>query len=279
MVMYAPKHTSHMGRADELLAMLREATAEFCVDRQMGVLFSGGIDSTLVAALAAETVPVRLYTIGLPGAHDLQVAEETASRLGLEWRPLVLQDREVIDSLLPLSRIIGKTSPLPLSFEMPLYLVCQRGEDKAYLSGQGADELFGGYMRYLSLPEDMLRISMQRDLEELLGNGASMERSIAQRYGRSIGHPYLSRKVVAMASNLPLTDCVRQGARKAILRDVAALLGLDFLVDREKKAAQYGSGVMKVMKAEARRRGVLLGDLVADISARGERVKGEGILP
>jgi hypothetical protein len=57
-----------------------------------------------------------------------------------------------------------------------------------------------------------------------------------------------------------------------VLGQVASLLGLDFLVTRQKKAAQYGSGVMRVLKAEAKRRGVPAGDLVGALRAMGQSV-------
>ncbi len=233
-------------------------------------MFSGGLDSTVIAYLAGQVGPVRLYTIGTSGSHDLIVAEETAESLGLDWTPLLLSDREVVDALVPLADIIGIDSPLTLSFELPLFFVCERARETDFLSGQGADELFGGYKRYLSMPEAELKARMGEDVDGLLKDGVSMERRIAHRFAKEILHPFLDPKVVAFARDLPTDACVRGTVRKAILRDAASYLGLDIVVGREKKAAQYGSGVMKVIKAEARRRGVATHDLVSTLRGRRE---------
>lgn len=238
----------------------------------MGIMFSGGIDSTVVAVLAAEVAEVRLYTMGVGGAHDMTVAKETAERIGLPWKAIEASEHEVVRSVLPLSRVIGHERILPISFEMPAYLVCERGDEPKYLSGQGADELFGGYMRYVSMQPETLRETMRTDLEALLGSGLTMERAIARRFGKEIGHPYLDPGVVKLASSLSGSDCISGGARKVILGQVASLLGLEFLASRQKKAAQYGSGVMKVLKAAAKERGVPVSGLVGALKSEGQSV-------
>ncbi|MGD1061169.1 MAG: asparagine synthase C-terminal domain-containing protein [Methanomassiliicoccales archaeon] len=261
-----------MAKADDLLATLRPAVSELCPTGKVGVLFSGGIDSTIVAALAAETTQVQLYTVGVGEAHDLSVAEETAKRLGLPWTAIRITGEQVVDSVVPVSEIINKDGILPISFEMPAYFVCGEGTEQYYLSGQGADELFGGYTRYVSLSPEDLRSTMTRDIEALLGSGISMEHAIARHFRKVIGHPYLDPDVVRFAAKLTSSDCISGGARKIVLGQVASLLGLDFLASRQKKAAQYGSGIMKVLKAEAKERGVPVSRLVASLKVLGQSV-------
>jgi asparagine synthase (glutamine-hydrolysing) len=93
--------------------------------------------------------------------------------------------------------------------------------------------------------------------------GTEREWRLASHFGKVIRHPFLHRDVVEFAQVLPISECIDQGERKKILREVAALLDLGPVVSRPKKAAQYGSGVMKEMKAEAKRRDVPLSGLVA----------------
>lgn len=256
-----------MSDAEGLLIALRKAVAEACEGQEVGVLFSGGLDSTVLARLVSFDGRVRLYTIGMLDSHDLVVSKETASDLGLEWEGMVLEPKDVMEALPRLSSMIETESPLVLSFEMPLYLVAARAKERILISGQGADELFGGYARYAMMGEDELRANLDKDLEGLQLVGAERERRIAAHFGKVIRHPFLHRDVVELARALPASECIRDGERKKILRDVAALLDLGPVVSRPKKAAQYGSGVMKEMKAEARRRGVPLSGLVASLRA------------
>ena len=252
-----------MPDAKGLLTALRIAIEEYCDEPEVGVLFSGGLDSTVLAILASDRCKVCLYTIGTQGSHDLAIGEDTAIDLGLEWKGVVLEREQIMEALPDLSSILGTENPLVLSFEIPLYIVAGRAEEHLLISGQGADELFGGYARYARMSEEELRMSLDADLQGLLSVGAERERNLAAHLGRTIRHPYLHRGVVELAHALPMSEMIHQGERKKILRDVAALLDLGPAVSRPKKAAQYGSGVMKEMKAEAKKRGVHLAGLVA----------------
>lgn len=254
--------------AEMLLRALRNAVQEDCPEERVGILFSGGLDSAVLARLASEVAEVRLYTIGLPGSADLATAGLSSTEMRLEWCRIELRNEEVIAALPPLSSIIGTDNPLVLSFEMPLHVVAQRAEERLLLSGQGADEIFGGYARYAGMGEKELRRTLDSDLEGLITTGSARERRLAGHFGKEIRHPYLNHHVLEAAKGMPVSELVREGERKLVLRRVAALLGLEKEAARPKKAAQYGTGVMKAMKAEARRRQVPLAELVSSI--RGE---------
>ena len=258
-----------MTRAEELLDALRRAVSEYCAGSDVGVLFSGGLDSSVIAQLASEGCRPTLYTIGIEGSHDLAVSEVTAEQMGLDWVGIVLGPEEIIEALPRLAEIIGVDSPLTLSFELPLYFVARKAGQTMLLSGQGADELFGGYAKYLLLTPDELVIRMNEDLEGLMGVGLSMEQAIASKFGKEVRHPYLHHSVVLQARGLSAADCIRGQSRKVILREVASLLSLHEVSLREKKAAQYGSGVMRVMKSEARKKGLSTREFVARVLREG----------
>jgi asparagine synthase (glutamine-hydrolysing) len=235
-------------------------------------MFSGGLDSTVVARLASEVSQVTLYTMGVEGAHDILVSEGGSQQLGLPWEALVLREEEIISALPRLASIIGTDSPLTLSFEMPLWVGAARCKERLILTGQGADELFGGYARYQKMGPGQLMKNMEKDQDELLEVGVRREQAIAAHFGKDARYPFLHPKVIELARALSPDDCVRGETRKVVLRDVAQLLGLDEAAQRPKKAAQYGSGVMKVMKAEAKRRGIELRQLVSVLMQESETV-------
>jgi len=256
---------------DRLLIAIRKATEEYVDGGPVGVLFSGGLDSTIIAKVASDFGEVTLYTIGIEGSHDLAAGKEMAKELALNWRPVVLDQRAIIEYLVPLSKLLGDTAPLPLSFEIPLFVVASLSKEIVLLSGQGADELFGGYARYLLMDDVQLAQGMKRDLEHLLSRGVEDERKIASHFNKQILHPYLHPEVIATASLLPARQCIDGQSRKVVLRDVARLLGLHQVADRPKKAAQYGSGVMRMMKAEAKSLGVGLRELVPKLEENEKR--------
>ena len=135
---------------EELKAVLRDVVnKEMVSDVPIGVLLSGGIDSSAVAAIMTEVSPgnVKSFSIGFddPSFDESQYAREVATHLGTEHNELTLTPSMVID-LLP--RIAGSIDePLGDGSLVPTYLLSQftRGSVKAALGGDGGDELFGGY--------------------------------------------------------------------------------------------------------------------------------------
>ena len=127
-------------------------------------------------------------------------------------------------------------------------------ECKVILSGQGADELFAGYNRYknkINTPQQLLdelssdlnnmyRVNLERDDKAVMSN--SMELRV----------PFLDKDVVDVACRVPvkyLIDSPEDSIRKHILRDVAYELGVpETIAYRPKKAAQYGTGIDKIIR-------------------------------
>jgi asparagine synthase (glutamine-hydrolysing) len=139
---------------EECRARLRDSVrAHLVADVPVGVLLSGGVDSGALAALAAEesSEPVRTFSIGFEEAtfDELAGARAVAERYGTIHRELVLKPDAAL--LLP---ALAETfdEPFADSSALPTYLVSKlAAEDvKVALSGEGSDELFGGYYTYVA---------------------------------------------------------------------------------------------------------------------------------
>ncbi|HEX6752304.1 MAG TPA: asparagine synthase (glutamine-hydrolyzing) [Solirubrobacterales bacterium] len=142
------------GLADELRATLRDSVrAHLVADVPVGVLLSGGVDSAGLAALAAgeEGQGVKTFSIGFEEASfdELSRARLVAERYGTDHHELVL--RPDAAELLP-KLIEAFDEPFGDSSAIPTYLVSElaAGEVKVALSGEGGDELFGGYYTYVA---------------------------------------------------------------------------------------------------------------------------------
>jgi asparagine synthase (glutamine-hydrolysing) len=150
----AVRRESPRDLATELRQRLRDSVrAHLVADVPVGVLLSGGVDSAALAALAAEETsgPVSTFSIGFEerSFNELENARLVAKRYGTDHHELVL--RPDAAELLPrLAEVFDE--PLADSSALPTYLVSElaSGHVKVALSGEGGDELFGGYYTYVA---------------------------------------------------------------------------------------------------------------------------------
>jgi asparagine synthase (glutamine-hydrolysing) len=140
--------------AGELRERLRDSVrAHLVADVPVGVMLSGGVDSATLAALAARETPGRLQTfsIGFDEASfdELRGARRVAEMYATEHQELVVRPDAV--ELLP-KLVDAFDEPFADSSALPTYLVAQlaSGSVKVALSGEGGDELFGGYYTYVA---------------------------------------------------------------------------------------------------------------------------------
>ncbi len=185
---------------EECRARLRDSVrAHLVADVPVGVLLSGGVDSGALAALAAQesSEPVRTFSIGFEeeSFDELAGARAVAARYGTRHRELVLRPDAAL--LLP-ALAEAFDEPFADSSALPTYLVAQlAAEDvKVALSGEGGDELFGGYYTYVA------------DLAaERLGGLATRVRPLVERLPsstRKASFDYKAKRFVRSADLPPL---------------------------------------------------------------------------
>jgi asparagine synthase (glutamine-hydrolysing) len=140
--------------AEELRETLRDSIrAHLVADVPVGVLLSGGVDSAGIVALAAgeQEEPVKTFSVGFEESSfdELDQARLVAGRYGTDHHEIVLRPDAV--ELFP--RLVEAfDEPFGDSSALPTYLVSElaAGEVKVALSGEGGDELFGGYYTYVA---------------------------------------------------------------------------------------------------------------------------------
>lgn len=267
-------HYPNMSELSQKLAeLLQRSVAECTEGRNVAIAFSGGLDSGLVAALAKRYASsVHLYTVGTKGSHDVEAAREIAPLLGLDLTVIDLEDDAIIDNLRDQIRITGTDSPLTLAFEMPLYCVMRACCESLILGGQGADELFAGYSKYVGMKDLPMRDEMAKDLAKLFTSTKTHEAKMGEFFGKTVKYAYLDKDIVALSRNAP-TSALRSvdgDVRKKLLSDAARDLGYDFLADRKKKAAQYGSGTMDSIRRICKQRGTTYNQLVDGLKRSSE---------
>jgi asparagine synthase (glutamine-hydrolysing) len=199
-----PSGELRRGTEDELAAELREVLddsvrAHLVADVPVGVLLSGGVDSGGLAALASRHLdePLRTFSIGFEeaGFDELSRARLVAERYGTDHHELVLRPNAV--ELLP-KLVESFDEPFGDSSALPTYLVSELavGKVKVALSGEGGDELFGGYYTYVA---DLLA----RRVGRLAALARPLAEALPSRTDR-VGFDYKAKRFARAAALPPL---------------------------------------------------------------------------
>lgn len=264
---------------------LRELLLESTIDRvgdseKVAVAFSGGLDSSVIAALAKVSgVDVRLISVGLENQSELQHAEKASRALEL---PIQVQThdlgsvKEVVSKALWL---IEDPNLMKVGIAIPFFWtaeIAHRIGCRVLLAGQGSDELFGGYQRYLRElqrkgPEALREILFQ-DVVSSYKTNFQRDYPICAYHKVELRLPFIDREVMSFALGLPLElkiESTDDLLRKRILRRVAANLKIpDFIADRPKKAIQYATGTDKALRKIARSEGLTVRDYLNKLSSK-----------
>jgi asparagine synthase (glutamine-hydrolysing) len=255
--------------------LLLESTRKRVSDLEsVAVAFSGGVDSSVVAVLAKSCgLNVQLISVGLEGQPEVMFAREAAEALEL---PLHLQTYTVSDleqTLAEVLWLIEEPQTVNASIAVPFYWTAETAGKLGYpilLAGQGADELFGGYHRYLreygrsglEAVEEM----MFHDVENAYRTNFQRDNQVCSFHRVELRLPFVDRDIVGFSFRLPLRlklKSVDDQLRKRVLRRVAHNLDIpSFIADKPKKAVQYTTGVTKTLQRLAKKEHLTLREYV-----------------
>jgi asparagine synthetase B (glutamine-hydrolysing) len=252
--------TSQEDHIAALSKLLRVSFSRIRDREKYGILFSGGVDSSLAAMLTKEVSPdCLLITVAAQESKDFEKTEVDASKLSLEHE-LVLLDEDTVWEILPeVIYAIESYNRMDVEIAIPFFLASRKAHAlgcQIVVSGQGPDELFAGYARY---ERAYLEKGTQDVADELWADfSVTHEKNIArdtkaiEYHGVRSFFPYLDIKFTEAAFAVPVEHLIEPGSspsRKILFRTMAKNMGLDGeIANTQKHATQYSSGSIKVLK-------------------------------
>ena len=263
-------------------AMVREAL-EAAVKRQLmsdvpyGVLLSGGLDSSVISAVARKYAERRVesestqaawwprlhsFAVGLKGAPDLAKAREVADHLGTVHHEINYTIQEGLDAVRDVIYYIETYDVTTVRASTPMYLLARVVKSmgiKMVLSGEGADEVFGGYLYFHKAPtpeafhEETVRKLSKLHLYDCLRANKSLS-----AWGVEGRVPFLDKEFldVAMRLNPEAKMCPGNTIEKKIVREAFADMLPESVAWRQKEQFSDGVGyswidTLKAITAEA----------------------------
>jgi len=255
--------------AHELRLVLEESVAKWMVaDVEVGSFLSGGLDSSIIAAIAqkvrrdAGKGPLKTFAVGTEGSPDLAAARRVAEHIGSDHREYAFTAKDVADNLphviyhLESADVDLVRSAVPTLFAARL----AREDVKAVLTGEGADELFAGYAYHHAYVDDPRALA-----DELTRSLGTMHNINLQRVDRvtmaeslEARTPFLDRELIDFAQSVPaalklcrtdpeVVESTGETTEKWILRKACADLLPPDLVWRKKAQFDEGSGAVDAL--------------------------------
>ena len=231
-------------------------------DVPYGVLVSGGLDSSVVAALAARHAAMRVedgertpawwprlhsFAVGLTGSPDLAAAREVAAHLGTVHHEVVYTVQEGLDAVPDVIRHLETYDVTTVRAATPMYLMARRIRAmgiKMVLSGEGADEIFGGYLYFHKAPDAReFHLELLRKLDNLHWYDCLRANKAMAAWGVEARVPFLDKRFLDVAMTIAPQDKLCGGGviEKRVLRECFADLLPPRVAWRQKE--QFSDGV------------------------------------
>ena len=233
--------------------------------KEISVAFSGGLDSSVIALLAKRCLAnVNLIHVSLKNRPEAEEAKKAADELKLPMKVYLFEEKDVEKVISKVMDLIEEPDPVKASIGVPFYWIAEKTAEagfKVLLAGQGADELFGGYQRYvndyLRFGGEKVRENMFNDVLELHESNIERDVKICNFHDVELLLPFASFKIAEFALDLPLELKIEKQAgslRKLVLRNVAAKMGLPgSIAEKPKRAVQYSTGINAALKKIAKK--------------------------
>ena len=241
----------------QLLTEIQNAIKGTVSDNKIGVAFSGGVDSTLIAKILKDIgYNVHLLTIGFHDSHDVNFALEVNQILNYQHNILEIDPIRFKEISSKINQTI-KTDNLSWNENsIAFYYVSKLAQEhglKTVVTANGVDELFCGYNSYreaISIGEkeviEMMNSKLENEKQMMIAVN-----NVCSEFGVKIIQPLLSPSFIEFAKKIPISEKIHNSddlKRKHVIRSLAIDCNVpEISAQKQKKALQYGSQIHKAL--------------------------------
>ncbi len=240
----------------KLKEALEVALKETLPKEKFGILFSAGVDSGLIAWYSKiHNYEFCCYTIGTENSKDLLFAKEIAKRYNLPLKTSIVNEEKLLKCLKSLKRILEDLDAVKAGVGAATFLTIEmikKDNLKFAISGLGSEEIFAGYKRHEIA--NNIQEACWHGLETMYERDFLRDFPIAEYFKIKLLSPFLHENVIKVAMQISANLKIKGNVKKYILRKAALEFSLpEEIAFRKKIAAQYGSGIDKLLEKLAKK--------------------------
>lgn len=231
---------------------------------KFGILFSGGVDSSLIAFIARQLkCNFTCYTVGAENSDDIVWAQKAANEYNLDFKCKIINLNEFEAILKNVIKLLNDADIVKVSVGCVLYAagkLALRDGNTILFGGLGSEEIFAGYQRHETALQknnfEALHKECWNGLRNMRGRDLVRDFTIAKALGLDLRTPFLDKGVVKLAMSIHPMFKLDKDNKKIILRETAEFIGLKGeFAWRKKQAAQYGSNFVNEIEKLAKKNG------------------------
>lgn len=240
--------------------LVESVQREMLDDTSVAAFLSGGLDSSLIAAIASRWMAdrgskLKTYAVGMDPSPDLEAAREVADFLDTDHVEVTYTDQDALEVVPEVVEVLENFDPTLVRSSVANYLLAERAADDAdvVLSGEGADELFAGYEYLRNIDSDE---ALDQELRLLIANmhqgGLQRVDRTTMAHGLQARMPFLTKEMIDLGMAIPasLKRADETHPEKQLLREAFRGWLPDDILWRKKAQFGDGSGAVDALSRE-----------------------------